>query len=44
VILNRGETAHDDHPALTLRLEGDVAASFVPAVQAVLGEPAGERA
>jgi NAD-dependent deacetylase len=44
VILNRGETAHDDHLAVTLRLEGDVATNFVSAVHAVLGEPPGERA
>ena len=44
LILNRGETAHDDHPGVTLRLEGDVAANFVPAVQMVLGRPSGEQA
>ena len=31
VIINRGETAHDDHPAVTLRLDGDVAEIFPPA-------------
>ena len=34
VIINRGETAHDDHPAVTLRLDGDVAEIFPPAVEA----------
>jgi NAD-dependent deacetylase len=36
VILNRGETAHDDHPCVTLRLDGDVTVSFVAAVDEVL--------
>lgn len=34
VIINRGETAHDDHQAVTLRLDGDVAEIFPPAVAA----------
>lgn len=37
VVINRGETAHDEHPALTLRLEGDVAELFPPAVRAACG-------
>ena len=34
VIINRGETSHDDHPAVTLRLDGDVAELFPPAIEA----------
>jgi NAD-dependent deacetylase len=37
VIVNRGETAHDDLPAVTLRLEGDVTEIFPPAVEKSLG-------
>ena len=37
VIINRGETAHDDHPSVTLRLEGDVAEILPPAVAAACG-------
>jgi NAD-dependent deacetylase len=37
VVINRGETDHDSHPSLTLRLEGDVAALFPPAVDRALG-------
>lgn len=36
VIINRGKTEHDDHPRLTLRLEGDVADVLPPAVDAAL--------
>jgi NAD-dependent deacetylase len=36
IIVNRGPTEHDDHPAVTLRLEGDVNAIVPPAVDAVL--------
>jgi NAD-dependent deacetylase len=36
VIVNRGATDHDDHPAVTLRLEGDVTAIVPPAVDAAL--------
>jgi NAD-dependent deacetylase len=36
VIINRGATEHDDHPAVTLRLEGDVVEIFPPAVEAAL--------
>ena len=32
VVVNRGATAHDNHPAVTLRLEGDVVELFPPAV------------
>jgi NAD-dependent deacetylase len=34
VVVNRGETAHDGHPAVTLRLDGDVAQILAPAVKA----------
>jgi NAD-dependent deacetylase len=37
VIVNRGETEHDTHPAVTLRLEGDVVEIFPAAVEAALG-------
>jgi len=37
VIINRGPTSHDDHPAVTLRLEGDVSALLPPAVAAACG-------
>ncbi len=36
VIINRGPTEHDDNPAVSLRLEGDVSDIFPPAVYAVL--------
>ncbi len=36
VIINRGETDHDSLPEVTLRLEGDVATIFPPAVEAAL--------
>ena len=36
VIVNRGATEHDAHPAVTLRLEGDVVEIFPPAVEAAL--------
>jgi NAD-dependent deacetylase len=36
VIINRGETDHDHHPSVTLRLEGDVVDLFPPAVRAAL--------
>jgi NAD-dependent deacetylase len=36
IIINQGATDHDDHPALTLRIEGDVTAVVPPAVDAVL--------
>lgn len=32
VIINRGPTEHDDHAEVTLRIEGDVSATFAPAV------------
>ena len=41
VVINRGETDHDGLPEVTLRLEGDVAAIFPPAVTAALGESQG---
>ena len=34
IIVNRGATEHDDHPSVTLRLEGDVTAIVPPAVDA----------
>jgi hypothetical protein len=37
VIVNRGPTDQDSHPAVTLRLEGDVVEIFPPAVDAALG-------
>lgn len=37
IIINRGETAHDDEAAVSLRLEGDVIEIFPPAVEAALG-------
>ncbi len=36
VVVNQGPTDHDDHPAVTLRLEGDVTAIVPPAVEAAL--------
>jgi NAD-dependent protein deacetylase/lipoamidase len=36
IIVNQGETAHDDHPSVTLRLEGDVTAIVPPAIDAAL--------
>ncbi len=36
VIINRGPTEHDDNPAVSLRLEGDVTRLFPPAVAEVL--------
>jgi NAD-dependent protein deacetylase/lipoamidase len=36
VIVNRGPSDHDGHPAVTLRLDGDVTTIFPPAVEASL--------
>ncbi len=36
VIINRGATEHDGHPAVSLRVEGDVVEIFPPAVEMVL--------
>ena len=36
IIINRGPTEHDDHPDVTIRLEGDVTALFPAAVQRAL--------
>jgi NAD-dependent deacetylase len=36
VIVNRGATDHDDHPSVTLRLEGDVTEILPRAVTAAL--------
>jgi len=36
VIVNRGPSDHDDHPAVTLRVEGDVSIVFPAAVAAAL--------
>jgi NAD-dependent deacetylase len=36
VVINRGETSHDGMDEVTLRLEGDVAEIFPPAVQSAL--------
>jgi hypothetical protein len=32
IIINRGETDHDEHPAIALCLEGDVLEIFPPAI------------
>ena len=39
IIVNRGATEHDDHPSVTLRLEGDVTAIVPPAIDAALASP-----
>jgi NAD-dependent protein deacetylase/lipoamidase len=39
IVVNRGATEHDDHPAVTLRLDGDVTAIVPPAVEAALRRP-----
>jgi len=36
VVINRGATDHDHEPAVSLRIEGDVAEIFPPAVEAAL--------
>jgi NAD-dependent deacetylase len=36
IIVNRGASEHDGHPAVTLRLEGDVTEIVPPAVEAAL--------
>ena len=36
VIINQGDTDQDHHPAVTLRLEGDVVSLLPPAVDAAL--------
>jgi NAD-dependent deacetylase len=36
IIVNRGASEHDDHPSVTLRLEGDVTVIVPPAVDAAL--------
>lgn len=36
IIVNRGASEHDDHPSVTLRLEGDVTDIVPPAVEAAL--------
>ena len=36
IIVNRGPTDHDDHPSVTLRLQGDVTAIVPQAVEAAL--------
>lgn len=43
IIINRGPTEHDERPEVTLRLEGDVADIFAPAVeQAIKAEKSAE--
>ncbi|HEY5909569.1 MAG TPA: Sir2 family NAD-dependent protein deacetylase [Verrucomicrobiae bacterium] len=37
VVINRGPTEHDGRPEVTLRLEGDVADIFAPAVEVAVG-------
>jgi NAD-dependent protein deacetylase/lipoamidase len=39
IVVNRGATEHDDHPSVTLRLDGDVAEIVPEAVEAVLAIP-----
>ena len=36
VVINRGETDHDHHASVTLRLDGDVVQVFPPAVESAL--------
>lgn len=36
VIINRGRTEHDDEPAVSLRLEGEVTEIFPPAIEAAI--------
>ena len=36
IIVNRGASGHDEHPSVTLRLEGDLTAIVLPAVEAAL--------
>ena len=36
IIVNRGASGHDDHPSVSLRLEGDLTAIVPPAVDAAL--------
>jgi NAD-dependent deacetylase len=36
VVINRGATDHDGHPAVSLRLDGDVVELFPPAVESAL--------
>jgi NAD-dependent deacetylase len=36
IVINRGETDHDSHRCVTLRLEGEVTELFPPAVEAAL--------
>ena len=38
VVVNRGPTEHDGHPAVTLRLDGDVTALVPPAIDAALAD------
>lgn len=40
--MNRGATEHDGHPAVTLRLEGDVVEIVPPAVAAALAPTAAD--
>jgi NAD-dependent deacetylase len=42
VIVNRGETDHDAHPAVTLRLEGDVAEIVPAAIEEALASRGGD--
>jgi hypothetical protein len=39
IIVNQGATGHDDHPSVTLRLQGDVTAIVPPAIEAALTLP-----
>jgi len=38
IVINRGPTEHDHDPAVSLRMEGDVAEIFPPAVSSALGQ------
>ena len=42
VVINQGATDHDGHPAVTLRLDGDVVELFPPAVAEALAPAGGE--
>jgi NAD-dependent deacetylase len=37
VVVNRGITEHDEHPSVTLRLDGDVTSIVPPAVEEAMG-------
>jgi NAD-dependent deacetylase len=43
IIVNQGATEQDDHPSVTLRLEGDVTAIVPPAIEAALASHSSSR-